>query len=135
MLPLIYTFKNKDVRSLEFIGSSKSDLPSNYRWNLLEGVIKLLNPVLVNSDKLSPIRIEMKRFYDISPSQSLFAACNLINQQILSNQFEYNTDGFIFTPKNFGVGMTLTDTRPKSYKHTWDYSLNGNQQNLIQLIS
>lgn len=118
----IYFLKNKDVRNLEFIGSSKTDLPTNYRWNLLEGVIKLLDPVLFNTDKLSPIRIEMKRFYDISTTQSLFAACNLINNQTKANLLEYNTDGFIFTPKNFGVGMTLTDKKVKSYKHTWDYS-------------
>jgi len=118
----IYFLKNKDVRSLEFIGTSKSDLPNNFRWNLLDGVIKLINPVLVNTDKLSPIRIEMKRFYDISPTQSLFSACNLINEQIKGNLIEYNTDGFIFTPKSFGVGMTLTDKKIKSYKHTWEHS-------------
>ncbi|ALH23208.1 mRNA capping enzyme [Chrysochromulina ericina virus CeV-01B] len=118
----IYFINKKDVRNLEFIGSSKSELPTNYRWNLLDNLLKILNPVLVNSDLPSPIRIQMKRFYDITETQSLFTACSLINEQIKANQYEYNTDGFIFTPKNFGVGMTETDKKIKNYKHTWEYS-------------
>ena len=42
-------------------------------------------------------------------------ACDLINKQILTNQYEYETDGFIFTPKNYGVGLTDTDKKVKSY--------------------
>ena len=74
------------------------------------------------NDTTIPIMPAMKRFYDISQTQSLFSACNLINEQIKGNLIEYNTDGFIFTPKSFGVGMTLTDKKIKSYKHTWEYS-------------
>jgi len=118
----IYFINKKDVRSLEFIGTSKAELPTNYRWNLLDNLIKLLNPELINTNSPSPIKIQMKRFYDVTESQSLFAACSLINEQIKANQYEYNTDGFIFTPKNFGVGMTETDKKVKNYKHTWEYS-------------
>lgn len=118
----IYFINKKDVRNLEFIGTSKAELPTKYRWNLLDNLLKILNPVLVNSDLPSPIRIQMKRFYDITERQSLFTACALINEQIKANQYEYNTDGFIFTPKNFGVGMTETDKKIKNYKHTWEYS-------------
>jgi hypothetical protein len=98
------------------------DLPSNFRFDLLNSTIKLLQPVLVNSDKLSPINIQIKEFYDITPTQSLFDACNLINSKIITNKYEYNTDGFIFTPKNFGVGMSETDKSIKSHKFTWDLS-------------
>ena len=118
----IYFLKTKDVRNLEFIGSSKATLPNNYRWNLLDMFIKSVDPVLVNSDKLSPIRIDMKKFYDVTPTQTVFNACALINDKIKENQYEYNTDGFILTPKNFGVGLTTTDTKVKTYKHTWEYS-------------
>ena len=79
----IYFLKNKDLRSLEFIGQSKADLPSNFRFDLLNSTIKLLQPVLVNSDKSSPINIQIKEFYDITPTQSLFDACNLINSNNL----------------------------------------------------
>ena len=118
----IYFINKKDIRNLEFISINKSELPTNYRWNLLDNLLKLLNPELIHTNLPSPISIQMKRFYDITDGQSLFAACSLINEQIKANQYEYNTDGFIFTPKNFGVGMTETDKKTKNYKHTWDYS-------------
>jgi len=119
----IYFLNNEDKRALEFNATTKDALPNNYRWNLLDSTIKTLNPSLVNSTELSPIRIEKKRFYEASPTQSIFAACNLINTQDLASQYEYEIDGFIFTPKNLGVGMTKPNQRPKSYKHTWEQSL------------
>ena len=102
----IYFINKKDVRALKFTTSTKGELPSNYRWNLLDNAIKQLSAVLVNTDKLPPIRIQIKQFYNTLPSQSIFAACNLINDQIKANQYEYNTDGFILTPQNLGVGLT-----------------------------
>ena len=119
----IYFVNGEDKRTLEFTATTKGALPNNYRWNLLDSTIKNLNAVQVNTGGLPPIRIEKKRFYEDSASQSIFAACKLINTNILANQYEYETDGFIFTPKNLGVGMTKPGQRPKSYKHTWDYSL------------
>ena len=41
----------------------------------------------------------------------------------MNKQYEYETDGLIFTPTNLGVGLIQPDQRPKSYKHTWEYSL------------
>ena len=116
----IYFINGKDVRSLSFTGSSES--ADNYRWNILDTSIKKLQAVLVNTTKLSPIRVDIKKFYDVNEKQSVFMACNLINKQILENQYEYETDGFIFTPKNYGVGLTSTDKKVKSYKHTWELS-------------
>ena len=91
--------------------------------------------MLVNSDKLPPIRIEMKKFYDVSPSQNVFNACALINDKIKENQYEYNTDGFIFTPKNLGVGLTPTDNKLNHISIHGNIHLNGSRQNLILLIS
>ena len=118
----IYFINNKDVRTFEFTTSDKSSLPNKLRWNILDTTIKTLNPVETNTGKLSPIRIQIKQFYDVSPTQSVFAACKLIDNQIKTNQLEYETDGFIFTPKNLGVGLNTSEQRPKSYKHTWDHS-------------
>ena len=77
-------------------------LPNNSRWDFLKFAIQNLKAVLINTEKLAPIRIERKRFYEVSKSQSIFAACNIINEQIESGQYEYLTDGFIFTPTNLG---------------------------------
>jgi hypothetical protein len=119
----IYFINNKDIRSLKLVPLSTEDLPTNFRSPLLHNFIKTLEPVLVNTNNLAPIRIEKKRFYQTSKSQSIFVACNTINQQIDAGEYEYMTDGFIFTPSNFGVGMTAAGQRPRSYKTTWQYSL------------
>ena len=119
----IYFLKGKDVRTLEFSPSTPDALPSNFRWSLLNMVIINIGAVLANTNDASPIRIEKKKFYEGSDAQSIFAACNLINTQINEQQYEYETDGFIFTPTNLGVGLSQPGQRPKSYKHTWEYSL------------
>ena len=116
----VYFINEKDIRSLEF--TNNKSLPNKTRWDILDNIIKSLAPNKSGTDKLSPIRIEMKKFYDTTDTQSLFTACNLIQQQIIDNQYEYETDGFIFTPKNLGVGMNSFNNKPKSYKHTWEES-------------
>ena len=98
---------NKDVRTFEFTTSDKSSLPNKLRWNILDTTIKTLNPVETNTGKLSPIRIQIKQFYDVSPTQSVFAACKLIDNQIKTNQLEYETDGFIFTPKKSNIYLSF----------------------------
>ena len=121
----IYFRNGMDVRQLEFTQTSSEKAPNNSRWDILKSVISTLDPILINSKTTapSPIRIERKRFYEVTKTQSIFAACNSINEQINAGQYEYLTDGFIFTPSNLGVGLTGAGQRPKSYKHTWDYSL------------
>jgi hypothetical protein len=121
----IYFRNGTDVRQLEFTQTSSEKAPNNSRWDILKSVISTLDPILINSKSVapSPIRIERKRFYEVTKTQSIFAACNSINEQINAGQYEYLTDGFIFTPSNLGVGLTGAGQRPKSYKHTWDYSL------------
>jgi len=103
----IYFVNGEDKRTLEFTATTKDALPSNYRFNLLESTIKNLNAVQVNTGGLPPMRIDKKRFYLESTSQSIFAACNLINTNILADQYEYETDGFIFTPSDKGVGSSI----------------------------
>ena len=132
----IYYMGGKDIRELVFTSSAskpelgtetdkvdKTEKVAKSRWDILRYVIQNMEAFLINTKELPPIRIEKKRFYETSKDQSIFAACNKINEQINSGQYEYQTDGFIFTPTNFGVGLTKQGQRPKSYKHTWDYSL------------
>ena len=121
----IYFINKKDVRDLEFISGeiSSEDLPKQSRWTLLDNFMKTLSVESIIPKRLSPIRIQMKRFYADSDQQSIFDACNIIINDMKSGMYEYETDGLIFTPKYFGVGQTLTDKRIKNYKHTWEYSL------------
>lgn len=121
----IYFVNKKDVRDLEFITGEVSgeELPKQSRWLILDNFIKTLSPDSIIPKRLSPIRIQMKKFYGDSEQQTIFDACNIIMNDMNNGMFEYETDGLIFTPKYFGVGQTLTDKRIKNYKFTWDYSL------------
>ena len=124
----IYFSSGIDVRELEFKGKKTKAKDVKYRWTLLESTIKNLNAVRINPSQSSqpsqpsPLRIEAKTFYDITDEMTLFKACDTIQKNIEANNYEYNTDGLIFTPLNYGVGLTKTDTKIKSYKHTWDLS-------------
>ena len=121
----IYFLSTIDVRGLEFKGKkikTKETKEVKYRWDLLDNALKSLNPMMINTAQSSPLRIELKTFYDITEDVSLFKACESIQRNIDSNNYEYNTDGLIFTPLNYGVGLTETDKKIKSYKHTWDLS-------------
>lgn len=121
----IYFINKKDVRNLEFISGeiSSEDLPKQSRWMLLDNFMKTLSVESIIVKKLSPIRIQMKKFYGDSSQQTIFDACNIIMNDMSNGMYEYETDGLIFTPKYFGVGQTLTDKRIKNYKHSWEYSL------------
>lgn len=117
----IYFIDKKDVRELEFTPSTEK-APNQSRWELLSFVIKNINAILINTDRPSPIRIEKKKFYEVSTTQSIFAACKIIKENIDSGIYEYETDGMIFTPAKYGVGLSKLGQRPKSYKHTWEQS-------------
>ena len=119
----IYFINNKDIRELNFVPETSEDLQTKFRSPTLQKFIKTLQPVLVNTMNLSPIRIEKKRFYQTSKTQSIFIACNTINEQINAGEYEYLTDGLILTPSNLGVGLNMPGQRPKPYKVTWQHSL------------
>ena len=121
----IYFLSGIDIRGLEFKGKKSKSGKSKevqYRWELLDNTLKSLNTTMINSQQPSPLRIEIKTFYDATDETSIFKACEIIQKNIEADNYEYNTDGLIFTPLNYGVGLTDTDKKIKSYKHTWDLS-------------
>ena len=80
------------------------------------------------ADSLPPIRIETKKFEIAgagSSGKSIFDCCAIILRKCAEHQFEYHTDGLIFTPVDFGVGSTVRNDNTVAgplYKTTWDYS-------------
>ena len=64
----------------------------------------------------------MKSFRSATISESIFQCCATILQKINDGQFEYNTDGLIFTPSKLSVGSDLTDKAGPLYKITWEHS-------------
>ena len=120
----IYYINTKDVRELLFTPQKQEDLKTNFRLPLLNTFITQLNAVFVSSQKkLPPIDIKKKIFYLTTPGESIFTICKTLNMKIENGDFTYETDGFIFTPSNLGVGINKPDEKPNNFKNTWNYSL------------
>jgi hypothetical protein len=115
----IYFVNNKDVRTNSFIPDDKDVTQVQYRFPLLQQVIRQLNLESIVPGQLTPIRVEHKKFYEGNQSQSIFNACNLILDKVDSGLFEYVTDGLIFTPSYLGVGVSKPGDEPKNFKVTW----------------
>jgi hypothetical protein len=79
------------------------------------------------ADSLPPIRIETKKFEISSQStgKTIFDCCAVVLRKCTEHQFEYHTDGLIFTPIDFGVGSNVRNDTTEAgplYKSTWEYS-------------
>ena len=125
----VYFVHKADVRSRLFFPMNEDEVLTNFRLPLMESVVKNLQLKCVSggADSLPPIRIETKKFEVASQdsSKSIFDCCALILRKAAEHQFEYHTDGLIFTPIDFGVGsVERNDTTSAGplYKATWEYS-------------
>jgi hypothetical protein len=121
----LYFILGKNVRDYPLIAREPDKEKS--RLFLLNGLIRTLNPVSIMSKKenevLSPMRFEVKHFYPSDPeSDNIFTACDTILSKEKNGLFEYNTDGFIFTPAYFGVGSDKIGHAGPLKKITWEYS-------------
>lgn len=113
----LYYINGEDIRAKAFIGEEE---PNNYRLSLLNKLLKELAPVGAIQGSLSPMRIELKTFVQSSATQSIFEACGYISRQM--SEYEYETDGIIFTPMNTGVGGKKVGETTKPKKLPWDLS-------------
>jgi hypothetical protein len=124
----VYFVHKADVRSRMFFPMNEDEVLTNFRLPLMESLVKNLQLKCVTggADSLPPIRIETKKFEIASPSgKSIFDCCAMILRKCAEHQFEYHTDGLIFTPIDFGVGSTVRNDNTVAgplYKTTWDYS-------------
>jgi len=118
----IYFVSKKDVRSFAFV--SEAGPAGEFRLPLLKKFIKLLNPVSVVKNEPCQIRIVSKEFYIGSSygTNGIFNACNEILTRENNGEYEYNTDGIIFTPTNMGVGTDVIGKPSPNFKTTWEYS-------------
>jgi hypothetical protein len=129
----VYFVHKADVRSRLFYPMNEEEVLTNFRLPLMESVVKNLQLKCVSGgvDSLPPIRIETKKFeiatpmYGASTGKSIFDCCAIILRKSAEHQFEYHTDGLIFTPIDFGVGSVErnnTTSPGPLYKTTWEYS-------------
>ena len=119
----IYFVAGKDVRSYGFVQVKPDDKSDKLRLPILKSIIRNLEAVRSDkNDEASPLRISCKRFYPANPEDNIFGACNFILKQEERGDFEYNTDGLIFTPTSLGVGGSKVGEAGPLSKRTWDYS-------------
>ena len=116
----IYYINGKDVRTKGFNPINDKEVVTNFRLPLLKDIIPKIKPESVIS--ASAIRIEHKRFYVDTSTQSIFTCCKFILQTVKDGLFEYETDGLIFTPTNMGVGADKIGETTLPIKRTWKYS-------------
>ena len=122
----LYYLNGKDIRMNRFSPSSKINEEQKkqlFRLTELKDVINKLKPIsIVPGVIISPLRIEQKRFYSETPSQSIFTGCAYILQNINDGLFEYETDGLILTPANLGVGSNKIGETTAPTKISWEHS-------------
>lgn len=127
----IYYIYRKSVREFAFMKTDDTIVDSKYRLLLLRNVINtLLNPVSVvsgestNAPAPNPchFRVKCKEFEVASDAKSIFDCCAKVLQREKDGLFEYNTDGLIFTPIDFGVGANVAGKAGPIYKVTWEHS-------------
>jgi hypothetical protein len=131
----VYFVHKADIRSRLFfpVSINEDEVLTNFRLPLMETLIKNLQLKCVSgsADSLPPIRIESKQFEIASvgtvgnSEKSIFECCATVLRKCQEHYFEYNTDGLVFTPIDFGVGSTVRNDNTVAgplYKTTWEYS-------------
>ena len=123
----VYIINKKDVRRNAFIPPYNNETTNNYiltkyRLPVLIDIMKNLNAKSVLGDNISPMRFVNKQFKADNPDQSIFQCCDTIISQQNQGLYEYEIDGLIFTPANFGVGSNSEGEAGPLYKTTWDHS-------------
>ena len=118
---IYYLEKRGDIRALKFSPDSLDEERNKFRLPLLQQYIATFGITSIIPNNISPLRVEVKDFYS-TISQSIFMGCNEILKKVKDGLLEYETDGLIFTPSNYGVGLTKLNNELKSFKITWEYS-------------
>lgn len=117
----IYLVNATDIRDKPFMKASElADDSSNNisRFDILSALIKRMVVQLVDTNDKEPMRIETKNFYTSTDDVSIFKQIKYIMDMQQRKQFEYDTDGIIFTPAFKGVALNSDGTLP-SKRVTW----------------
>jgi hypothetical protein len=147
----VYYINKKSTREFPFINTPDANANPNpneeeslprksvpYRWKIMSQAIEMLQPYsILDKDKpvksetgkpetshFNPcaIRVQCKEFYVGSTGVDIFRKCSSILSKMKDGLFEYNTDGLIFTPAEYGVGGGPSEVAGPLYKHTWERS-------------
>jgi len=120
----IYFINGQNVRGLPFttmgIGGTVED---EQRLKILNTFIRELNTEWDKSNnKKIPIVIKSKKFFISHQDFSIFECCFKILDGVRNNEYEYETDGLIFTPTLLPVGSSSMKSQGSLFKTTWSNS-------------
>lgn len=121
----LYYLNKKNVKNLKFVPYPEEVEKKNtkeFRLLLLMDYISKIDITSINANTSLPIRIECKKFKQITETQTLFQCCDSILKKQEIGNIEYNTDGLIFTPSYFSVGASNEESEGPLLKNTWLYS-------------
>lgn len=101
----IYYVSGKDQRQNAFykVKEDKKNKSKVHRYQGLVDTLKQIDPVSVVNGESSPLRIQSKIFVS-GEGHGIFDACQEVLKRVDDSDYEYNTDGLIFTPSKLGVG-------------------------------
>jgi ribA/ribD-fused uncharacterized protein len=113
----IYRFRNRDVRSLPLLKSDEDTLknPLNSRLGCAKSFVEDIRTQFTMSPSLNPLRVETKLFL-AGDGESMEEAI----RTMLTTQFEYKTDGLIFTPRLSGVAPS-EDRKGKTWNRVYKW--------------
>ena len=118
----IYYINKQDIRDMGFYMEGAGDITEG-RLIQLKKAFKEINFIPIIGDTL-PLKIRAKEFhYSDERDEAIFANCGEILKKINSSQFEYETDGLIFTPADKGVGSNKIGEKLDPIKKTWFASM------------
>ena len=118
----IYYLFGENVKNVPFVPEieDKDKKPNNYyRLEKLVNVIGNFDVTSVILKQESPIRIDTKKFKQVTQNQSIFQCCETILKNEKLGNIEYNTDGLIFTPSDLFVGASKEGEEGPLFKSTW----------------
>jgi hypothetical protein len=118
----IYYLDGKDVRNLPFLKTEEKKTTDN-RLELMQSLVNKLD--IKSDSKSQSFHVNSKKFYPRESNQEnmIFPSCKLLLKLIDEGQFNYFTDGLIFTPALLGVGGDKEGGVGPKKKVGWDYSL------------
>lgn len=108
--------KDGDIRAMPFIG------PEDHRLKQLNHIVKKF--------PITNLVISAKIFVESTPD-----SCGMLLDKIAEGGFPYETDGLIFTPALYGVGMSKTVTSLPKEGTDWYLNLKWKPLKTIPLIS
>ena len=130
----IYYINKQDIRSRSFYKQTEEGIV---------GRLVELNRLINNIDfepfigDMIPLKVKAKDFhYSDSETDNIFENCRTILERVDDGQYEYETDGLIFTPADTGVGSTRAGEILEPVKKTWKLSFKWKppEQNTIDFL-